>query len=426
MQDVKMRQPDLSVRVHRKTPDRFMWEAVETCKIANSQPKFFNDEMVISSLLSKGVPIGDARNYGQSGCTETAIPGKTNTYGVAAMTNIAKSLECALFNGIDPVSGKKLGLETGPAEAFKDFDEFFEAFITQYQLLAKRMAIATNCIQEAHKELASQPFLSCFISDCIETGKDFVEGGAHYNFTGPHGVGVGSVADSMAALKKLVFEEKAIPMETLLAALRNNFEGEHEPLRHTLRNKAPKYGNDNPYVDRIARDIARVHCLAYEHYTDPRGGIYAPGFATNTAGIMFGERVGATPDGRRLGEPLSDGISPAAGRDIEGPTASMKSVATIDYSLAPQGAIYNLKFSPQVLDSSEKVKKLASLIRGYCDAGGYHVQFNIIDDEILRDAQKYPDQYRGLLVRVAGWVAYFVELAKPVQDEIIRRCAHPL
>jgi formate C-acetyltransferase len=179
-------------------------------------------------------------------------------------------------------------------------------------------------------------------------------------------------------------------------------------------------------VDKIARDIARVHCLAYEKYTDPRGGVYAPGFATNTAGIMFGEFVGATPDGRRYGEPLSDGVSPAAGRDIEGPTAAMKSVATIDYSLAPQGAIFNLKFTPQALDSREKVNKFASLIRGYCDAGGYHVQFNIVDDKLLREAQKNPEKYRGLLVRVAGWVAYFVELAKPVQDEIIRRYSHSL
>jgi formate C-acetyltransferase len=426
MKGVITRQPDLSVRVHHKTPERFLREAVETCKIANSQPKFFNDEVIISALLIKGVSLSDARNYGHSGCTEVAIPGKTNTFGVAAMTNFGKCLELTLFNGIDPITGVKLGLESGSAESFSTFEEFFDAYSKQYYHLAKQMVIATNCIQEAHKELAPQPFLSCFISDCIKDGRDFLEGGAQYDFTGPHGVGVGSVADAMAALKKLVFEEGIIKIETIKEALRNNFEGEYEKVRHELLNKAPKYGNGDPYVDKIARDIAKVHCLAYENYVDPRGGTYAPGFATNTAGIMFGKFVGATPDGRRYGEPLSDGVSPVAGRDIEGPTAAMRSVATIDFSLAPQGGIFNLKFTPQVLNSQEKINKLASLIRGYCDAGGYHVQFNIIDDEILRDAQRNPEKYRGLLVRVAGWVAYFVELAKPVQDEIIRRYSHSL
>lgn len=426
MQEVKMRQPELAARIHTKTSDRFLREAIKTLKMANGQPKFYSDEMAISALLNKGVPIDDARNYGQSGCIETAIPGKTNTYGVAAMTNTGKCLELALFNGIDPVSGKKLGLETGPAENFKTFDDFFDAFKKQYQLLADRMSIATNCIQEAHKELAPQPFLSCFISDCIEKGVDFVEGGARYNFTGPHGVGVGSVADSMAALKKFVFDEKTILMGKMLEALRNNFEGEYEQLRQKLRNKAPHYGVDNPYVDRIARNVAKVHCLAYENFTDPRGSIYAPGFATNTAGVAFGVEVGATPDGRRYGEPLSDGISPVAGRDIEGPTAAMKSVATVDFSLTVQGAIFNLMFTGKTLDSDEKIDKLASLIRGYNDLGGYEVQFNIVDHETLRDAQENPDKYRGLLVRVAGWVAYFVELSKPVQDEIIRRYGHSL
>jgi formate C-acetyltransferase len=426
MKGVITRQPDLSVRVHHKTPERFLREAVETCKTANSQPKFFNDEVIITALLNKGVSLSDARNYGHSGCTEVAIPGKTNTFGVAAMTNFGKCLELTLFNGIDPITGIKLGLETGSAESFSTFEEFFDVYSKQYYHLAKQMVIATNCIQEAHKELAPQPFLSCFISDCIKDGRDFLEGGAQYDFTGPHGVGVGSIADAMAALKKLVFEDKIIKMGTIIEALRNNFEGEYEKVRHELLNKAPKYGNGDPYTDKIARDIAKVHCLAYENYIDPRGGIYAPGFATNTAGIMFGEFVGATPDGRRYGDPLSDGVSPVAGRDIEGPTAAMRSVATIDFSLAPQGGIFNLKFTPQALNSQEKINKLASLIRGYCDAGGYHVQFNIIDDEILRDAQKNPEKYRGLLVRVAGWVAYFVELAKPVQDEIIRRYSHSL
>lgn len=426
MKNMKTRQPDLSVRVHHKTPDHFLIKAVETCREANSQPKFFNDEIVIDALLNKGVTIQDARNYGQSGCTEVAIPGKTNTYGVASMNNLGKCLELTLFNGIDPLNQKKLGPQTGPAVSFKTFAEFFEAFRKQYDALAQKMIIATNFIQRAHKELAPQPFLSCFIDDCIAAGQDFIEGGAHYNFTGPHGTGVGSVADAMAATKKLVYEDKVIRMDTLIAALENNFEGPYEKIRQQLLTKAPKFGNDDPYVDRIARDIAKIHCNAFNDYKDPRGGIYAPGFASNTSGIFFGEFVKATPDGRRFMEPFSDGISPVAGRDIEGPTSAMQSVGNIDFSLAPQGGIFNLKFTPQAVDTAEKIEKLASLIRGYCDAGGYHVQFNILDDTVLKEAQKSPEKYRGLLVRVAGWVAYFTELAKPVQDEIIRRNSHTI
>jgi formate C-acetyltransferase len=424
MMDVKTRQPNLAVRLHRGSPDDFVLRACEVAKVSNAQPEFFNDEIVIPALLNVGVPIEEARNYAVCGCVEIAIPGKTNTWGVAAMVNFAKCLELTLNNGKSMLNDKQIGPTTGDPREFKSFDDLMHAFKLQMEYVAKLVVIAQNCIQSAHAELAPQPFVSAFISDCIEKGEDFICGGARYNFSGSQGVGVASVADSLASLKKLVFEEKIITMSKLLEALRNNFQGEYEELRFLLLTRAPKFGNDDDYVDLIAREIGRIHCLSYSKYRDARGGIYTPGMLSNTAGIMFGEAVAATPDGRRFGEPLSDGVSPVAGRDVNGPTAAFKSVAKLDLALCPQGAVLNMKLNPTLLSGREKLIKFANIIRSYFELGGFHVQFNIIDDKILRRAQREPEKYKDLLVRVAGWCAYFVELAKPVQDEIIRRTMH--
>jgi len=424
MMEVKTRQPNLAVRIHEGSPNEFVLKACECAKTANAQPEFFNDKTVIPALLNIGIPIHEARNYAVCGCVEIVVPGKTNPWAVASMINFAKCLELAMNNGKSMLTGKQIGPATGDPGEFKSFADVMNAFKKQMEHAAKLVVIAQNCIQSAHAELAPQPFLSAFVCDCIEKGEDFIRGGAKYNFTGPQGVGIASVADSLAAIKKLVFEEKMMTMHKLLEAIRNNFHGECEETRFMLMNKAPKFGNDEDYVDLIAREIGRIHCLSYSQYRDIRGGIYAPGMLSNTAGIMFGEIVAATPDGRRHGEPLSDGVSPVAGRDIKGPTAAFKSVAKLDLVLCSQGAVFNMKMNPGLLDNRERLIKFANLLRAYFELGGFHVQFNIIGDEVLRCAQKEPEKYRDLLVRVAGWCAYFVELAKPVQDEIIRRTAH--
>jgi len=419
--EIGLPHPEIAVRVHDKTPNKFLLKACKIISLGYGFPKLFNDKIVIQSLLSQGVPLKDARNYCIVGCVEPEIPHKTNGWHNAGLINLAKCLELALNNGVCRLTKKQLGLQTGDPTRFTSFEEVLKAFEKQLKYFVRLLIIADNVCEKAHMDFDPQPLASILIDNCLDRGLDWVKGGARYNWTGIQGIGLANVADSLAAIKKLVFDDKKVTMSELITGLDENFEGK-EDLRFMLLN-APKYGNDN-YVDQIANTIVRMFHDITEKFINPRGGHYRTGLYSLTSNIPFGKAVGALPDGRRSGEPLSDNVSPMRGRDIQGPTAVFKSVAKLDLALVHNGALLNMKFTPWVLRTEDDLIKFASLIRAYFDLGGFHVQFNVISRDTLIDAQKHPEKYRNLLVRVSGYSAYFVELSKEVQDEIISRTEH--
>jgi formate C-acetyltransferase len=320
-------------------------------------------------------------------------------------------------------SGKRLGPETGDPRNFKSFDELMDAYRKQVEYFVEKMVIAMDACDRAHAELKTTPFISFAIEDCIKSGKDVTWGGARYNFTGPQAVGVADVADSLAAVKKFVFDERIISMGELLDALHSDFDGK-EHLRQMLLEKAPKYGNDDDYVDSIARESASVYFKAVERHKNFRGGIFQPGIYSMSAHLVFGVFVGATPDGRRKGDPLTEGVSPAHGRERRGPTAVMASVAKIDHRKCSNGNVLNMKFSPSALERDADIKNFVGLNRTYFELGGSEVQYNVISAGVLREAQRNPEKYRGLVVRVAGYSALFTELDIATQNDIIGRMEH--
>jgi len=330
-----------------------------------------------------------------------------------------------LNNGHDSASKEKIGPSTGEPRRFKTFGELWRAFEEETRFFIHHMVIACNAIEIVHAKLVPTPFLSTFITDCVQRGKDVIDGGATYNFSSPQGVGIANVADSLAAIKKLVFEKKQISMSELLDSLRLNFAGKEE-RRQRLVKEVPKYGNDEEYVDLLARRISQLYGNEVEKYHNPRGGQFQPGLYSVSINVPMGRYVGATPDGRKAKSPISDGVSPVHGVDMNGPTASCKSVARLEHILFSNGTLFNLKFHPQSLDGTEGPKKLAALIKSFFDLGGIHVQFNVVSADTLREAQKYPEKYRSLVVRVAGYSAYFTELYKDLQDDIIARTEHTL
>jgi formate C-acetyltransferase len=299
------------------------------------------------------------------------------------------------------------------------------AYNIQHAYCIRQMVILEHVIEKSIMDLTPIPFMSAFISDCIDKGKDVMEGGAHYNFVGPEGVGVATVADSLACIKKLVFEEKKLSMAELSTLLANNFEND-ELKRQLLLNRAPKYGNDDDYVDLIAREIAAKYCNEVEQYKGVRGGVFSPGLYTTTNHVPMGAVVGATPDGRLAESPLNDGVSPAQGRDISGPTASLKSVTKLDQVLVSNGILLNFKIDPLSIEDDASLDKFINLLTAYFKLGGQHIQINCICADTLRDAQKNPQNYADLVIRVAGYSAYFTSLDKSLQDDLISRTEHHL
>ena len=415
----RLSQPNLGVRIHPNAPDDFLMKAAEVASTGRTKPEFFNDNVGIPVLLSTGVPLGDARDYGISGCVE-AVPPHCNGMTNAAMSNIGKALELALNNGVCRLSGKQVGPKTGDPRAFRTIDEVMCAFREQVRFYVREMVTALNVIERTHAQIYPLPYFSLVIDDCLERGADVTAGGARYNYTGPQAVGLADVADSLAAIKKLVFNEQKVDMDELIDALDKDFEG-MEMLRQTLLRKAPKWGNDDDFVDLLASEAARIYCDEVAGYRNTRGGVYRPGVYSVSANVPLGLHVGALPNGRKSTTPLADGVAPVHGCDWEGPSAIAKSVAKLDHERITNGTILNMKFMPKLLQTESGRRGLANLIKTYFNLGGWHIQFNVVSAEKLREAQKDPERHKGLIIRVAGYSAFFTELDKAVQDDIIDR-----
>jgi formate C-acetyltransferase len=382
-------------------------------------PQLYNDEMMFRAMRYAGVSEEDAHDAVPGGCVELSIAGKTNPW-VGNFFNLPKCLLLALNNGVDPISGELIGLQTGDIDSFKTFDDIMDSYKAQVAYFMKLMAGSENSHDVAQAEVTPFPFLSSLVADCIKNGKDITEGGARYNFTEVQGVGIANVADSLAVIKKLVFQERKISLNSLAETIKENFEN-NESLRQMLLNDAPKYGNNEPFVDEIAKEVVRNFYEEVQKYINPRGGRFLPGLLVWTLAEGFGSITGATPDGRKSRDVFSDSIGAAQGRDIEGPTALIKSVTRIDYTLVVGGLSFNMKFTPTVFSNDESLSKLQSLIRTYFNLGGMQVQINVVDKNTLLEAQQFPERYRSLIVRVSGWSSRFANLSKALQDDIISR-----
>jgi formate C-acetyltransferase len=413
-------QPSLSIRIWNRTPEKFLLKACTLTRLGLGMPAYFNDEVIIPSLINRGLTLEDARSYALVGCVEPHCPGKTDGWHDVGFFNLAKVLEITINNGL--CNGKQIGPQTGEVTHCDTFEKLIEAYKKQMHYFVSLMISACNCVELAHIERVPLPYLSSLIDNCISMGKSLQEGGAHYNFSGPLGVGVANVGNSLMGIKKLVFDDKRLTMQELKDALNYNFEGsgKMERIRQMLLG-VPKYGNDNDEVDLLVRESTSIFCKEVEKHTNLRGGRYHAGLIPVSANVLLGTHVGATPDGRKAGDPLADGVSPTRGTDTSGPTAAVNSVAKLDHFIATNGILFNQKFHPSALQGENGLKNLASLIRGYFDQKGWHVQFNVIDKDTLLAAQQNPQNYRDLLVRVAGYSAQFISLDKAVQDDIIMR-----
>ena len=421
---VGLLQPELGVRIHRNTPENFLMKIAEVVKLGRGKPKLFMDEVGINMLLRRGVSLDEARNYCTIGCAEVSPSGCSAGWVGATQFNVAKCLELALSDGRCLITGMQIGSRTGLAVSFSSWEQVLEAFRKQLAYFLNYAVIVLNTCLQVHAEITPYPFTSALLNDCLEDGRDLSRGGARYNSIGIGGVGVPDVGDSLAALRKLVFEEKAISMGELIETLHNNFEGS-EDLRQMLINKAPKYGNDDDYVDMITRRAGQIFCEEVVKHKGPQEQPYWPALIAVSTNVSLGLEVGALPSGRKAQTPLADGgISPVHGMDLHGPTAVLKSVGKLDHIAAGQGTLLNMRFSPMVLQSKGDLVKFVSFLRVYNIMGGFHVQFNVIDSETLRQAQKDPEKYRSLMVRVAGYSAYFVDLDPQVQEDIIARTIH--
>jgi formate C-acetyltransferase len=418
---VHMPQPSVCVRVSRSTPDRFLAKSVEVIREGLGMPALFNDEIAIPSLVSRGIGIDEAREYyGVIGCVEMGLQGRDCAFANSGYFNLVKALEIMLNNGTDPVSGKKLGIETGNPADFETFEQFYDAYIAQMkELLAMQVAV-TNVVDAMHPRVLPLPFVTAITDDCIETGKEVQSGGARHNFEGVQGVGLADIADSFAAIRKLVFEEKKLTMQQILDALRANYEG-YEKIRNMLLKDAPAYGNNNPYVDQIARKVTRDFCEFIGKHKNPRGGCFIPGMYSNSANVPLGSVCGASPNGRLAFKPVAEACSPSHGKEKNGPTQAALSVASLDHVLMTNGSQYNQKFHPTSLAGDTGINAMADLVRTYFEAGGYHMQFNVVSSDTLREAQKNPGKYKDLVVRVAGYTAFFIDLNREIQDDIIDR-----
>jgi formate C-acetyltransferase len=419
--ELRLPQPQVSVLVSKKTSDDFMLDACRVIRMGFGMPSIFNDEVKVLAILNKGKTLRDARLGGVNGCVELVVPGK-EMMASSGYVNLVKCLELALNGGRNPVSGKIIGARTPDAHEFGSFDDIVKALRTQVVYAFRIKVSYDNVARRTYAEHCPVPLTSVLMHDCIEKMRDFHDGGAHYNQPMACVVGIGTVADSLAAIKRLVFEEKMVSVDELMRAMSANF-SDAERLRQLLLNMAQKYGNDNEYADSLAVEVVAMICDVLHELKDAEGRSYAANLIPTTTHIYFGSLTGATPDGRRAGEPVSEGVSPTQGRDVKGPTAVFKSVSKLSH-VRCSGTLLNMKMHPSTLQSEQDLKKFASLIRGYFALGGYHVQFNVVSAETLRDAQRHPENYQNLIIRVAGYSDYFVRLSKETQDEIISRTEH--
>ncbi|MFT8318058.1 MAG: glycyl radical protein [Sporolactobacillus sp.] len=473
MAHIMMSMPSLSIRVWNGTPDEFLSKACELSRLGGGQPAFYNDEEIITAKVNRGETLEDARNYAIIGCVEPASQGKESSWCDAALFNLPKVLEIAINNG--RLNGKEFGPQTGEFEDFKSFDAFVDAYVEQMKFSVGLLVRADNAVDIAHAELGQLAFVSTLVDDCISKGRPLERGGAHYNFTGPQGIGSANIGNALMAVKKLVFDDQSLSMKELKEALDHNF-GKEEGIStvpadtaydqiaeavkkvlgasgsfdiknldlsglstatsesaasapenkkyqriHEMIMDVDKYGNDKDEVDNLARFGSRVYCEELEKYKTPRGGIYNAGLYPVSGNVLFGSYISATPDGRYDKETIADGVSPTRGTDTLGPTAAANSVAKLDHFIASNGTLYNMKFSPSAVAGNEGLRNLSFLIRGFFDKKGGHVQFNVIDKQTLLDAQAHPEQHKDLIVRVAGYSAQFISLDKSVQDDIIAR-----
>lgn len=463
---VMLPQPSLSIRVWNGSPHELLIKAAKLTRTGIGLPAYYNDEVIIPSLLNRGLTLSDAREYNIIGCVEPQKAGKTDGWHDAAFFNMCRPLELVFSNGYD--KGELVGLETGDVTKMKTFEEFYDAYKKQMKYCIELLVNADNSIDVAHMERCPLPYLSSMVDDCIKRGKSVQEGGAIYNFTGPQGFGVANMADSLYAIKKLVFDEKKVTLAEYKDALENNYgrglslERVEELTREVIKklendghtvdaevvaqvsatialdsldnykkskydkllemiDEVPKFGNDIKEVDQFARDVAYVYTRPLENYKNPRGGQYQAGLYPVSANVPLGAQTGATPDGRLAHTPVADGVSPSAGKDINGPTAAANSVARLDHGIASNGTLFNQKFHPSVLAGRTGLEAFVNFVRGYFDQKGSHIQFNVVSRETLIEAQKNPEKYKTLVVRVAGYSALFTSLSRSLQDDIINR-----
>ncbi len=416
--EMRLVQPSSNIQLSRKNPDEFLKHACRIIRKGWGQPSVFNADVVVEELLRQGKTIEDARNGGTSGCVETGAFGK-ESYILTGYFNMPKVFEITFNNGVDPRTGKTIGVKTGDPREFKEFDEVLNAFGIQLKHFIDIKMLGNNIIERLYAEYMPVPFLSVLIDDCIVKGKDYNSGGARYNTNYIQGVGLGTITDCLTAVKYQVFDAKAISMADMLTTLQTNFEG-HENTRMLLLNKTPKYGNDDQYADSVMQYVFEIYYDAVNERPNTKGGVYRINLLPTTCHVYFGSVTGATPDGRKAWTPLSEGISPVQGADRKGPTAVLKSAGKIDH-VRTGGTLLNQKFSPSLFNSDKGIDTLAHLVRSYFTLGGHHIQFNVVTAETLRNAQDHPEQYRDLIVRVAGYSDYFSDLSKTLQDEIISR-----
>jgi len=421
IEEMRLLQPSSMVQISKKNPDAFLHRALKIVKTGFGQPSIFNTDAIVQELLRQGKSLEDARNGGASGCVEAGAFGK-EAYILTGYFNLPKILEITLNNGFDPRTKKKIGLETGDPSTFRSFDELMEAYRKQLNHFINIKIKGNNIIERLYARNLPTPFLSLFIDDCIARGKDYIDGGPRYNTSYIQGVGLGSITDSLTSLKYHVFDKKDVSMETMLKALKADYAG-YEDLHHTMVYETPKYGNDDDYADEQARTVFNMFFEAVDGRPTARGATFRINMLPTTSHVYFGSVIGALPDGRKAGVPLSEGISPVQGADTHGPTAVLKSAAKIDH-IKTGGTLLNQKFSPSFFKDDTAIRKLGSLVRSYFRLDGHHIQYNVVSAETLRDAQKHPEKYRDLIVRVAGYSDYFNDLGEDLQNEIIRRTEH--
>ena len=463
---VHLPQPSLSVRVWNGTPHEFLIKAAELTRTGIGLPAYYNDEVIIPALQNRGLSLEDAREYNIIGCVEPQKAGKTDGWHDAAFFNMCRPLELVFSNGMD--KGEMVGIPTGDVTKMTTFEEFYDAYKKQMDYCISLLVNADNAIDVAHAERCPLPFLSSMVDDCMKRGLSVQEGGAVYNFTGPQGFGIANMADSLYAVRQLVYKDRKVSMEEYKEALIWNYgkgidsqtaadmtasilkEMEHQGCTidentvksvletvmtmkpsedqkarfeeiHYMIDEVPKFGNDIPEVDYFARDVAYTYTRPLQNYKNPRGGQFQAGLYPVSANVPLGGQTGATPDGRYAHTPVADGVSPSAGKDVNGPTAAANSVARLDHFIVSNGTLFNQKFHPSALAGREGLEKFTALIRSYFDQKGMHMQFNVVDRDTLLDAQKNPEKYKHLVVRVAGYSALFTTLSRSLQDDIIRR-----
>lgn len=418
IREMRLLQPSSMIQVSKKNPDRFIRAAVEIIKTGFGQPSVFNTDALVQEMLRAGKDVRDARNGGCSGCVETGAFG-TEAYILTGYFNLPKILELTLNDGFDKRTGKQIGLKTGKATDYRTYEELFAAYKAQVQHFMRIKLTGNNIIERIFMKYMPVPFLSVLIEDCIRNGKDYMCGGARYNSSYVQGVGLGSITDMLTALRYHVYDKKTIAMETMEKALANDFKG-FEELQYQLVYHTPKYGNDDDYADEQEVQVFDMYYDVLSGHKSPRGADYRVNMLPTTCHVYFGKVTGATPDGRNAWKVLSEGISPVQGADTNGPTAVIRSAAKIDH-IKTGGTLLNQKFTPSLLSTEEGCNNLVHLIRAYFRMDGHHIQFNVVDADTLREAQKHPENYRDLIVRVAGYSDYFNDLGEDLQNEIICR-----